>query len=272
MTSKGPSNVQHLGHIGVVNGVFSANNLPQEWKEAFKQAGVKKQYFNNPALRDLFIGIMVENGGQIDADDVAGIVAQQQQPQKTQPTPPVREQPSLPQKPPLPTPTLNNNNNNNKPSPQLPPQRPMPQTTPQPTPQPIPVSDDAPMMRGTPPPMKSTATNSVEQPTGRAPRAPRGPATNLGGTHKPATDSEKPTSTAPPKRENPLPTGNGDLMAEIARGKALRNTAQTERPAPEIPIENKPQGLAGALSAALEANRLVLGGGLDDEDEGSDWD
>jgi hypothetical protein len=62
----------------------------------------------------------------------------------------------------------------------------------------------------------------------------------------------------------------GDLMAEIARGKQLRS-AQEARPA-ELPPQ--PQGgLAGALNAALEANRKVLGGAVDnDDDDGSDWD
>jgi len=262
-TNKGPTNVVHHGHIGIVNGVFSADNLPAEWKEQLKQAGVRKKDLNSPELRDLLFGLIIEQGGKIDPDD-ASTTQQSPQPQittssKSSPQPSL---PSLPHKQPLPTPT-NKTTPTPQPTPQLPPQRPMPQATSS--------NDDAPMMRGTPPPIKTTAVNSAEQPTGRAPRGPRGPAQNLGSTpHKTETE-EKPQTTSTPKRENtqPVMPGGGDLMAEIAKGRALRS-ANIERP-PEVQIE-KPQGLAGALSAALEANRIALGGGLDNEDEGSDWD
>jgi len=275
-------------HIGVVNGVFSADNLPPEWKEQLKQAGVRKKDLNSPELRDLLFGLILDAGG--NPEDASNShnntnnintsskssplpqpsqslpqpslpqqsLPQQSLPQHPLPTPkPHTPQPTLPQQP-LPQP--NTKTTPSLPQPSLPSQRPMPQVT---------ASDDSPMMRGTPPPIKNTATNSTEQPTGRAPRGPRGPATNLGGGSHKAEVEEKPTQ-APVKKEptHPALPGSGDLMAEIARGKALRPT--TER---EIDSKPLPQGgLAGALSAALEANRIALGGALDDGSEGSDWD
>ena len=44
MEISAPTNFQHITHIGwdEANG-FQVNNLPPEWKELFKQAGVKKK-------------------------------------------------------------------------------------------------------------------------------------------------------------------------------------------------------------------------------------
>jgi hypothetical protein len=83
-------------------------------------------------------------------------------------------------------------------------------------------------------------------------------------------DSHRPAEAKKPAAQPSGPI-TGDLMAEIARGRQLRS-AQDAAPRSELPPQ--PQGgLAGALNAALEANRKVLGGAVDNDDEdGSDWD
>lgn len=60
-----------------------------------------------------------------------------------------------------------------------------------------------------------------------------------------------------------------NFLDEIAKGTKLK--AVEERKDPE-PSPAQQGGLAGALSAALIANRVALGGGLDEGDEDSDWD
>lgn len=51
---------EYLKTIGVVNGVFSADNLPQEWKEQLKQAGVRKKDLNNAELRKLLFPLLMK--------------------------------------------------------------------------------------------------------------------------------------------------------------------------------------------------------------------
>jgi hypothetical protein len=69
--------VQHHGHIGIVNGQFSADNLPKEWKDQLKAAGVRKKDLNNPELRDLLFGLILAEGGKL-VDDLEAQEAQQQ--------------------------------------------------------------------------------------------------------------------------------------------------------------------------------------------------
>jgi len=44
---------KYLKSIGIVDGVFSADNIPQEWKEQIKQVGVRKKDLKNEKLRVL---------------------------------------------------------------------------------------------------------------------------------------------------------------------------------------------------------------------------
>lgn len=151
-TNKGPSNVQHHGHIGIVNGQFSADNLPKEWKEQLKQAGVRKKDLNNPELRDLLFGLILAEGGKL-VDDL------EQQPSPQQPNQPL-PQPSTnpyqkttpptpqPRPPSLPQPNTNQSNSAIlfNPGPSTGPTLPPPiqqQSTPF-----IPSGSDEPMMRG----------------------------------------------------------------------------------------------------------------------------
>jgi len=123
------------------------------------------------------------------------------------------------------------------------------------------------MKRGTPPPIKDGGTTGTA-PTGRSPRSPRAPQAVISSSTNKAEVVEKPVETKP--RPNPMGGGVGDLMAEIAKGKQLKSV-NLERE-PELPPQPK-GGLVGALSAALEANRKVVGGALDDAaDDDSDWD
>jgi len=126
------------------------------------------------------------------------------------------------------------------------------------------------MMRGTPPPIKDAGT-STSTPSGRAPRAPRSPQTVLNTPQADKPEVEKPE---PKPRPNSVtssgPAGGGlDFLAEIRKGKELKTVTVGEKE--ELPPQPK-DGLIGALSAALEANRLVVGGGLDQGEEDSDWD
>jgi hypothetical protein len=268
-TNRGPTNVQHHGHIGIVNGVFSADNLPAEWKEQLKQAGVRKKDLNNPELRDLLFGLILKEGGTLAADD-----APQQQSLPNTNGRPSTPQPNLPQ-PSLPQPNLPQPNlpqPNTQPRPNLPP-NPQPNLPPinqQPAFLPQNNVADEPMKRGTsPPPMKDTAQPG-NQPTGRAPRAPRAPQTVL--TSNTASSNHEEIA-AKPVENKPKPMMGGppvNFLDEIAKGAKLKSAE--ERREPELPPPEQ-GGLAGALSAALNANRLALGGGLDNGgDEDSDWD
>lgn len=53
--------MSELEDIGVVNGIFSADNLPIEWKESLKQTGVRKKDLNNKTLRIFLFKILIEN-------------------------------------------------------------------------------------------------------------------------------------------------------------------------------------------------------------------
>jgi hypothetical protein len=47
--------MSELEEIGVVNGIFSTDNLPIEWKESLKQTGVRKKDLNNKTLRLFYL-------------------------------------------------------------------------------------------------------------------------------------------------------------------------------------------------------------------------
>jgi hypothetical protein len=265
-TNRGPTNVQHHGHIGIVNGVFSADNLPAEWKEQLKQAGVRKKDLNNPELRDLLFGLILKEGGTLAPDEDARPQQQQTPPSLSSGRPNI-PQPNLPQ-PNLPQPNLPQPNlqpRPNLPQPNLPPVNQQPAFLPQNT------TDDAPMKRGTsPPPMKDTAQPG-NQPTGRAPRAPRAPQAVLNTSNISHAETASSTSTSKPAADKPRPAmgPSANFLDEISKGAKLR--AVEERKEPDLPPVEQ-GGLAGALSAALNANRIALGGGLDNGDEDSDWD
>jgi hypothetical protein len=91
--------------------------------------------------------------------------------------------------------------------------------------------------------------------------------------HQATTEKVETSQPAQQERPKPSPMGGGggglDLMAEIAKGKQLRSAQEAREPELPPPVQG---GLAGALAAALDANRKVLGGAVDDESEGSDWD
>jgi len=237
-TCRGPSNVIHLGHIGVQNGTFSAKNLPPEWKESLKKAGVRKKDLNNPELRDLLFGIILKEEGGEEALEQHEQRADTQVTQKPVPTTPQNHTPT--------------------------------QTLPQS--QSLPQSQTPPQTRGTPPAVKPSdgeATKKGAPPAMKRGNAPPGPKKDGGGppvikSSAPtiATNSDRPQASAP----------TGDIFSEIQGGNFHLSSAKDRKIVNELPQE--PQGLTSALEDALKSNRVFLSGGLDnnDDDESSDWD
>eukprot|EP01104_Vermistella_antarctica_P002410 TRINITY_DN12653_c0_g1_i1.p1 TRINITY_DN12653_c0_g1~~TRINITY_DN12653_c0_g1_i1.p1 ORF type:complete len:499 (+),score=112.41 TRINITY_DN12653_c0_g1_i1:44-1498(+) len=63
---QGPTDVQHNMHVGynANNGVFEVENIPNEWKKMFQQAGIKKSELRDPETAKLLMGMIVQHAGE----------------------------------------------------------------------------------------------------------------------------------------------------------------------------------------------------------------
>lgn len=61
--------MENIDSIGVVDGVFSTSHLPLKWKQALKEAGVKKGDLVHVELRRLLFPILIEGYGISSSKD-----------------------------------------------------------------------------------------------------------------------------------------------------------------------------------------------------------
>ena len=293
----GPSGFQHVSHVGYAKGKgLDVNNVPSEWLETFKKAGLTNDQLKDPKTAKFVMKFMQEH----NADGQPIATGEKKRPPPPPPArrrappevPPVENQ-KKPSPPDLPKPTRpviqkkepefaavevpNLPRRISKDMPALPPPEPVKskpeppkKNTVQPTPPPpskkknslVPESEAPPLPDMLPPPINMKEMGSPGVPPPPPPFSPP--------PFSPPPISEAPKARAP--KQQPAIVPADDLLAAIRGGgvKALKKVEVDDQPRKSVAMGGS--DLAGALALALaDRNKVMVSSDEEQEEDDGEW-